>query len=42
MEIQENIINKVAQSGLLTVDLANYAPTAEILFMILKTIYFMA
>lgn len=31
MEIQENIVNKVAQSGLLTVDLANYAPTAEII-----------
>lgn len=30
MEIQENIINKVAQSGLLTVDLANYTPKAKI------------
>lgn len=27
MEIQENIVNKVAQSGLITVDLANYSPT---------------
>lgn len=30
MEIQEQIINKVAQSGLLTIDLANYVPTEEI------------
>ena len=30
MEIQENIVNKVAQSGLLTVDLASYAPKEEI------------
>lgn len=30
MDIQENIVNKVAQSGLLTVDLATYAPTGEI------------
>lgn len=30
MEIQENIVNKVAQSGLVTVDLATYAPTTEI------------
>lgn len=30
MEIQENIVNKVAQSGLITVDLANYAPEATI------------
>ncbi|TJZ60589.1 DUF2480 family protein [Sphingobacterium olei] len=30
MDIQENIINKVAQSGLLTVDLANYAPKEDI------------
>lgn len=30
MEIQENIVNKVAQSGLITVDLANYAPKANI------------
>lgn len=26
MDIQENIINKVAQSGLITIDLAQYAP----------------
>src|SRR5690606_9984958 len=31
MEIQENIGHKVARSGLLTVDLANYAPTHEII-----------
>ncbi len=31
MEIQDNIINKVAQSGLLTIDLANYAPTQDII-----------
>lgn len=30
MDIQENIVNKVAQSGLLTVDLAKYAPQGEI------------
>lgn len=30
MEIQENIVNKVAQSGLITIDLAKYAPDAEI------------
>ncbi|GGH21993.1 DUF2480 family protein [Sphingobacterium alkalisoli] len=30
MDIQENIVNKVAQSGLLTVDLANYAPKEDI------------
>lgn len=29
MDIQENIVNKVALSGLLTVDLANYAPTED-------------
>lgn len=29
MEIQTNIVNKVAQSGLVTVDLANYHPKAE-------------
>lgn len=29
MDIQENIVNKVAQSGLITIDLANYAPTEE-------------
>ena len=26
MEIQENIVNKVAQSGLITIDLAKYSP----------------
>jgi len=31
MDIQENIINKVAQSGLLTIDLAQYAPTQDII-----------
>lgn len=30
MEIQENIVNKVALSGLITIDLANYAPTEPI------------
>lgn len=30
MDIQETIVNKVAQSGLLTVDLANFAPTQDI------------
>ena len=30
MDIQETIINKVAQSGLITIDLANYAPKDEI------------
>lgn len=29
MEIQENIVNKVAQSGLITIDLAKYAPNQE-------------
>ncbi|MCA5003928.1 DUF2480 family protein [Sphingobacterium bovistauri] len=29
MEIQENIVNKVAQSGLITIDLANYSPNQE-------------
>lgn len=29
MEIQENIVNKVAQSGLLTIDLAKYSPNQE-------------
>jgi len=30
MDIQDKIINKVAQSGLLTIDLAHYAPTQDI------------
>lgn len=30
MDIQENIVNKVAQSGLLTIDLATYAPKEDI------------
>src|SRR5690606_16930620 len=29
MEIQETIVNKVAQSGLMTVDLAQFAPQGE-------------
>lgn len=29
MDIQETIVNKVAQSGLMTVDLANFAPQGE-------------
>lgn len=29
MEIQENIVNKVTQSGLLTIDLAKYSPNQE-------------
>ncbi|WP_257666128.1 DUF2480 family protein [Parapedobacter tibetensis] len=29
MEIQETIVNKVAQSGLVTVDLGNFAPLGE-------------
>src|SRR5690606_17409209 len=29
MEIQETIVNRVAQSGLVTVDLANFAPQGE-------------
>src|SRR5690606_39625327 len=36
MEIQENIVNKVAQSGLVTVDLANYAPKEEIVVYDIK------
>ncbi|ERJ58658.1 DUF2480 family protein [Sphingobacterium paucimobilis] len=29
MDIQENIVNKVAQSGLITIDLAEYAPIED-------------
>lgn len=33
MDIQENIVNKVAQSGLITIDLAQYAPAKESIFV---------
>ena len=36
MEIQENIVNKVAQSGLITIDLANYAPHEDIVIYDIK------
>ncbi|MFD1769498.1 DUF2480 family protein [Sphingobacterium suaedae] len=36
MDIQENIVNKVAQSGLMTIDLANYAPKEEIVVYDIK------
>jgi len=36
MDIQENIVNKVAQSGLVTIDLAKYAPTAPIVIYDIK------
>lgn len=36
MDIQENIVNKVAQSGLITIDLADYAPTEEIFIYDIK------
>ena len=36
MDIQETIVNKVAQSGLVTVDLANYAPREDILVYDIK------
>ncbi len=36
MDIQENIVNKVAQSGLITVDLANYAPKEPIVIYDIK------
>lgn len=36
MDIQENIVNKVAQSGLLTIDLAGYAPQEQIVVYDIK------
>lgn len=36
MDIKENIVNKVAQSGLMTIDLADFAPTGEIFIYDLK------
>lgn len=33
MEIQENIVNKVAQSGLVTIDLAKYAPNENEIYV---------
>lgn len=36
MNIQENIVNKVAQSGLITIDLADYAPKDDILIYDIK------
>lgn len=36
MEIQETIVNKVAQSGLRTIDLAKYAPQAAIVVYDIK------
>jgi len=36
MDIQENIVNKVAQSGLMTIDLADYAPTEDIVIYDIK------
>lgn len=36
MDIQENIVNKVAQSGLITIDLAKYAPNREIVIYDIK------
>ncbi|MFD2743487.1 MULTISPECIES: DUF2480 family protein [Sphingobacterium] len=36
MEIQETIVNKVAQSGLMTVDLAHFAPQQEIVIYDIK------
>ncbi|MCL7989394.1 DUF2480 family protein [Sphingobacterium sp. lm-10] len=36
MEIQETIVNKVAQSGLMTVDLAHFAPQEEIVIYDIK------
>lgn len=36
MDIQENIVNKVAQSGLITIDLADYAPKDDIVIYDIK------
>lgn len=36
MDIQENIVNKVAQSGLITVDLADFAPEKDIVVYDIK------
>ncbi|QBQ40046.1 DUF2480 family protein [Sphingobacterium psychroaquaticum] len=36
MDIQENIVNKVAQSGLMTIDLADYAPKEDIVIYDIK------
>ncbi|MFD2599954.1 DUF2480 family protein [Sphingobacterium corticis] len=36
MEIQETIVNKVAQSGLITVDLAHFAPQEDIVVYDIK------
>lgn len=36
MEIQETIVNKVAQSGLMTVDLAHFAPQQDIVIYDIK------
>ena len=39
MDIQENIVNKVAQSGLVTVDLAKYAPTDIVVYDIKDNLF---
>ncbi|PRD49167.1 DUF2480 family protein [Sphingobacterium haloxyli] len=36
MDIQENIVNKVAQSGLITIDLAHYAPKEDVVVYDIK------